>query len=341
MIKLRIYRVPDSLNAEQTVYMPYTIKSIRATGYRCLNEPDTQFWPSILVTCLIALVIVLNVIEVILNTVEGFSANFGESLIYITYGFALFFSVEYFLRVWVAADTPHEKSMSDWHKRWKYMLSSMGLVDLLSSLPLFIWVLLPTEEWADFRILKLIAMVRVLKLTRYSSSLSSLAQVYRENQHTLFAAVLVMMILMILAAAGIYVFERHVQPESFGSIPDSMWWAFVTLTTVGYGDVVPMTLGGKVFGAMVMVCGVGVAAMPAGIFASSFVQLVREQEKERRFQSRFKYKSANMAGKSLANELSHFHLSMSEQREVNYLMEEFGLSLEQAVGVVNHFRHAL
>lgn len=318
--------------------MPHSINSIRAIGYRCLNEPERQFWPSVLITCLIALVIVLNVIEVILSTVEGFAVAMGESLFYTSYFFALFFSLEFCLRVWAAADTPHEKRLSDWQKRWHYISSPMGLVDLLSSLPLLIWLLLPMDAWADLRILKLIAMVRVLKLTRYSSSLSTLAKVYRENQHTLFAAALVMLILMVLAAAGIYVFEHDIQPQGFGSIPDSMWWAFVTLTTVGYGDVVPMTLGGKVFGAVVMVCGVGIAAMPAGIFASSFVQLVREQEKERRFLSRVKHKSANIGGAGAAGELSHFHLSLSEQREVNYLMEEFGLTLEQSVGVITHFR---
>lgn len=314
--------------------------SLRLITYRCLNEPDTQFWPSILVTCLIGLVILLNVIEVILSTVDSYVLVMGDTLIYTAYLFATFFTLEFCIRVWAAAETPHEKQMSAWQKRWKYLFSAMGLVDMLSSLPLLIWLLLPGDEWADLRILKLIAMVRVLKLTRYSTSLSTLARVYRENQHTLFAAALVMLILMVLAAAGIYLFEHKIQPEGFGSIPQSMWWAFVTLTTVGYGDIVPLTTGGKIFGALVMVCGVGIAAMPAGIFASSFVQLVREQEKERRFMARFKNKPINPAALALPrNEHSHFHLSMSEQREVSYLMDEFGLTLEQAMSVVAHFRH--
>lgn len=224
------------------------------------------------------------------------------------------------------------------------MLSPMGLVDLLSSLPLLIWIFLPTEQFADFRILKLISMVRVFKLTRYSGSLSMLARVYSENQHTLFAAAFVMLILMVLSAAGIYVFERHVQPEDFGSIPSSMWWAFVTLTTVGYGDVTPLTVGGKVFGSVVMVCGVGIAAMPAGIFASSFVRLVREQEHERRLTNRFRRSAINTANKSSLREaeqhLSHLHMTKSEQNEVKYLVEEYRLTVEQAIGVVSHFRHS-
>ncbi len=312
----------------------------RSNLYKLLNEPDPEDIPSMVVALAIAFVIVLNVIEVILSTMKGFSASMGNLSIYASYAFAIFFAVEYFLRVWVAADTPGEKPLTAWQKRRAYVRSPMGLVDLLSSLPLLLWTLFLLDQYADFRILKLIALVRIFKLTRYSSSLTMLVQVFQDNKHTLLAAVLVMLIMMVLAASGIYLFERDLQPESFGSIPDSMWWAFVTLTTVGYGDVVPMTFGGRVFGIMVMVCGVGVAAMPAGIFASSFVQLMREQEKERRFLNRFKQKTLSAASLHTSADHHHFHMSMSEQREINYLMEEFGLTLDQAVGVISHFRHS-
>jgi voltage-gated potassium channel len=317
--------------------------SIRRKWFQCLNEPSASYWPSIFVTALITLVIVLNIIEVILSSMKDYTSLAGDGLVYISYGFALFFTFEYILRVWVAPEAIHERLTSNWQKRWHYMSSPMGIIDLLSSLPLLIWMFLPTDQFSDFRILKLISMIRVFKLTRYSSSLSMLARVYSENRHTLFAAALVMMILMILSAAGIYVFERSVQPDDFGSIPSSMWWAFVTLTTVGYGDVTPITLGGKIFGSVVMVCGVGIAAMPAGIFASSFVQLVREQEQERRQANRFRRSSINAANKSSMHENEHhslgLHMTKSEQNEVKYLIAEYNLTLEQAVGVVSHFRH--
>lgn len=318
--------------------------SKRLIWYRCLNEPTVRYWPSIFVTGLIALLIVLNILEIILSSMNEISTMMGDGLIYASYGFAIFFSTEYFLRIWTAAEETHEQNVSVWRKRWLYIRSPMGLVDALSSLPLLIWLLFPVEQLSDIRILKLISMVRVLKLTRYSSSLSLLAKVYRENQRTLLAAGLVMMILMVLSAAGIYVFERDVQPENFGSIPHSMWWAFVTLTTVGYGDVTPITVGGKIFGSVVMVCGVGIAAMPAGIFASSFVQLIREQEKERNFRARFKRSKFNPSIKANMHEQEphylHSHMTQSEQREVTFLIEEYGLSLAQAVGIVSHFRHS-
>lgn len=313
--------------------------SVRSRCYKLLNEPDPEHLPSVVVACLIAFIIILNVAELILSTMKGVYEGNSSLAIYAGYGFTLFFTLEYFLRVWVAADSPSENKSSAWQKRRAYMLSPIGLVDFLSSLPLLIWAFFLLEEYADFRIIKLIALVRIFKLTRYSSSMTMLVQVFNENKHTLFAAVMVMCIMMILAASGIYLFERELQPDSFGSIPASMWWAFVTLTTVGYGDVVPITLGGRIFGVIVMVCGVGVAAMPAGIFASSFVQLAREQEKQRRFLGRIKHKLS--PGGPLSSSLRdhhHTYMSLSEQREVNYLMEEFGLSLDQAVGVVSHFR---
>jgi voltage-gated potassium channel len=314
--------------------------SIRTKLHRCLNEPSASYWPSIFVTGLIAILIVLNILEIIFSSMNDFSVFMGKWVVYASYAFAVFFTIEYFLRVWVAAETPNEKLKGEWKRRWKYIKSPMGLVDLFSSLPLIIWLFLPTEQFADFRILKLISMVRVLKLTRYSSSLNMLFRVFLENRQTLFAAALVMMILMIISSAGIYMFERNVQPEDFGSIPSSMWWAFVTLTTVGYGDVTPITLGGKIFGSIVMVCGVGIAAMPAGIFASSFIGLVKEQERESRIKDRFRRSTITAPSYDTDHHMLHLHMTMSEQREVNYLVEEHGLKLEQAVGVVSHFRHS-
>lgn len=315
--------------------------SARAFWYRCLNEPSADFFPSLFVTVFLSLVILLNILEVVLGSLPGYKQVMGEWLVIANLGFATVFIVEYLFRYWVAADTPHEKVLSNARKRWLYMRSPMGLIDLFSFLPLLVLLLLPGDAFGDLRMLKLISMVRILKLTRYSASLLMLARVYRENKNTLLAAGLVMMILMFIAATGIYIFEKNAQPIAFGSIPACMWWAFVTLTTVGYGDITPITVGGKMFGSVVMVCGVGIAAMPAGIFASSFVQLVREQEHERRRKLRIRRGQLELGpGKDKDSEPSlHLSMSQSEQREVAYLVSEYGLTLDQATGVVSHFRH--
>jgi len=319
--------------------------TLRQRWYLYLNEPTSGQTFSLLLNVFLALVIIVNIVEVVLSSVSSIAREMGSWSLLANYAFALVFGLEYVTRVWVAAETPHENNAGPWHRRAGYMLSSMGLIDLLSFLPVVLWILLPNELFEDFRVLKVISMVRVLKLTRYSASLAILSRVYRENRNILLAAGLIMLILTFMAATGIYLFERRVQPEAFGSIPSAMWWALVTLTTVGYGDLTPLTLGGKLFGAIVMVCGVGIAAMPAGIFASSFVQLIREQERERRRKRREAAhkrrlrKAAQLPDEQHSAIVLQVEMSRSEQREVDYLIEEFGLTLDQAVGVVMHFRH--
>jgi len=312
----------------------------RSLWYSYLNEPSTDNTWSMFVTIFLFLAILLNILEVVFGSVAEFAVHMDSWVLLANYTFVTIFSLEYAARLWVAADSPHEQLISEWGKRWLYIRSPMGLIDLFSFLPLVLWVILPNESLGDFRILKLIATVRILKLTRYSASLLMLARVYRENRNTLLAAGLVMMILMFIAATGIFIFERAAQPIAFGSIPACMWWAFVTLTTVGYGDITPITVGGKVFGAVVMVCGVGIAAMPAGIFASSFVQLVREQEHERRRKRRMRAGKIVVEGgdNDSVESLHNLDMSQSEQREVAYLVAEYSLSLKQAVGVVMHYR---
>lgn len=300
---------------------------MRSLIYECLNEPDKRQPITIVVSVFLVLAIVLNIIQVVLVSDAEFAlwmANWHKLSVAT---FTFIFGLEYLMRVWSAVETPHDVEQSAWKKRFAYILSPMGIIDLLSFLPALLWLLLPEQFATDLRMLKLISMVRILKLTRYSASLSMLSKVLTDNKHTLVASAMVMLILMLVSATGIYVFEHKIQPDHFGSIPASMWWSVVTLTTVGYGDVIPLSFAGKAFGALVMVCGVGIAAMPAGIFASSFVQLVREQEHERK-------RHINHNDKSVLQ----VALSASEEREIDYLMKEYGLSLDQALGVVKHFR---
>ncbi|MFT6122418.1 MAG: voltage-gated potassium channel [Oleiphilaceae bacterium] len=313
----------------------------RSLWYNYLNEPSTNNYWSMVITVFLSVAIVLNIVEVVLGSVAGISVYMADWVLLANYIFATIFGLEYGARLWAAAESPHEKPLGHMRKRWLYVISPMGLIDLLSFLPIILWLILPNDILGDLRILKLISMVRILKLTRYSASLLMLARVYRENKNTLLAAALVMMILMFISATGIYIFERDAQPDAFGSIPASMWWAFVTLTTVGYGDITPITVGGKIFGSVVMVCGVGIAAMPAGIFASSFVQLIREQEHERRIKynkRKRQVQSSKVNSSQGSGELHHQDMSPSEQREVAYLVDEYNLSLNQAVGVVMHYR---
>lgn len=187
------------------------------------------------------------------------------------------FTIEYILRVWSSSEL---KQYSSFRGKIKYMLTPMAIIDLLAVLPVWFGLIV----YRDFMILRGLRLVRVFKLTRYSRSMSLLISVLKQESPNIFAAFFVLGILIIIAATGIHLVEGNAQPEAFGTIPKSIWWATVTLTTVGYGDVVPLTTAGKLFGIVILMSGIGMAALPAGILASGFTKEInfrREQYKNK------------------------------------------------------------
>ena len=181
--------------------------------------------------------------------------------------FFLLFSIEYILRVYIE---PRKRD---------FIFSFYGIIDLLAILPSLF--LLP--GFRILRILRFLRIFRIFKATRFILAVDRLAEALREIRRELLALAILSLMLVYLAACGIHYFEREAQPEDFGSIFDSMWWAIVTLTTVGYGDVFPKTPGGKIFTALVTLVGVGLIAIPSGLLASALTEarVEREQIAER------------------------------------------------------------
>jgi len=305
----------------------------RPQWYEYLNEPSQKSVIAWLIYLAVASVVVINMTEVVLISLDEEEGVQRQERNLVFFLFTSVFLADYLMRIWVAAEAPIEHGKTVLQKRINYMCSPMGIIDLLSFAPAFVLLFVPDNSAHDFSFLKLMTTIRILKLTRYSSSLTILAAVYRENFPTLLAATVIMIILSFTAATGVYIFERALQPDAFGSIPHAMWWALVTLTTVGYGDIVPMTLGGKLFGSLVMIAGVGIAAIPAGVFASSFVRLIRERDRERRVSQHRKSLSEDMT-----KSLKGIDLTGPEKREVEFLIHEYGLTLDQATNVVEHYR---
>lgn len=151
------------------------------------------------------------------------------------------------------------------------MVSFHAIVDIIAILPFYL-IMFGATGTVDLRFLRAVRLLRVLKLTRYSAALNMVFTTFRDNGRALAAAFLILLTVMLLAATGMYYFERESQPVDFGSIPAAMWWAFATLTTVGYGDVTPITVGGKIFGALITVVGIGMVALPTSILASGYSQ---------------------------------------------------------------------
>jgi voltage-gated potassium channel len=176
------------------------------------------------------------------------------------------FTIEYALRVWVAPQNPDYAGLSPWSARWRHMRSPVALIDLAAILPAYLSMFVAM----DLRVLRLLRLLRLMKLTHYFSGLNVFFTVLRKEARTLLSAVFTIAMLVVVAASLMYTLEHDAQPEAFGSIPSAIWWAVVTMTTVGYGDVTPITGIGRVIAAIIMLLGVGIVALPAGMLAARF-----------------------------------------------------------------------
>ena len=248
--------------------------SIRARVYEILEPSSRHDLTGRLVDTALIVLIVLNVLAVVFESVDSVWSAYGSWLL----GFELFsvvvFSFEYLARLWAAPERAHRTEAGHRWPRLKFMTSPMALVDLAAVLPFYLTAA-GLFAGVDMRILRALRLIRVFKLTRYSRAANLLVTVLKENAGNFGVVFALLVVVMLIAASGIHVFERQVQPQAFGNIPASMWWAFATLTTVGYGDVTPITVGGKVFGALITVVSVGIVALPAGLLASSFSERLR------------------------------------------------------------------
>lgn len=212
--------------------------------------------------------VLTNVAAFMLSTVKSIEANYGDELEIFEIFSVLIFTVEYVLRIWSAAEFPFSREEASWKTRLKYAARPLQIIDLLVILPFYLSFLFAI----DLRMLRILRLFRLLKLARYSPAMQALVSVVSNERRALFGALLLMVCLLLFASTGIYFVEHKAQPDAFGSVPQAMWWAVATLTTVGYGDVTPITIAGKLFGGLVMIFGLGMFALPIGIMATGFSQ---------------------------------------------------------------------
>jgi voltage-gated potassium channel len=218
------------------------------------------------VNAFIIALIFLNAIAFAAETVDHLAAQYGRYFDAFNVFSVIIFTIEYVLRVWSAVDIPMLSRLPRWRARLRFALRPIMLIDLFAFLPFYLQWFIPL----DLRVLRVLRLFRLLKLARYSPALQTLGRVLADEYRALLSALLVMLILLLFASTLIYFIERDVQPEKFGSVPAAAWWAISTLTTVGYGDVVPVTPLGKILGGFVMLLGVGMFALPIAIIATGF-----------------------------------------------------------------------
>ena len=251
-------------------------KELRERLYRFLepSPPDENWWEKSFDGFILAM-IVFSAGAVILRTMQTLPESFSSLLV----GFQVFatgvFTVEYLLRVYSC--TADESYSHPVWGRIKFILTPMAIVDLVAIVP-YVLVSLVASEANEAAAALMLRMLRLLKLFRYSHSLTVFARVLRQKADQLIAAFFVTGVLLVFSSSLVYFAERGAQPEAFPSIPATMWWGIVTLTTVGYGDISPVTPLGQLFGAITAVVGIGIVALPSGILASGFIEEFAQEE---------------------------------------------------------------
>ena len=251
-----------------------TIGEFRRRLYEILEHGTIGDRTGLIVGRLIVTLIVINLVSVTLESVPAYHVRYGPLFTAVEWLSLIIFSIEYALRVWVAAEhTPHA-DLSAIKARWAFIRSPFGLIDLLAVLPFWFALFIP----ADLRVLLVFRIVRFLKLARYSPAMRSLLDAVYGERRALFGCFVILIGAALLAASIMHLVERHAQPDKFGTIPDAMWWAIVTLATIGYGDVVPVTLLGRVVASVTIFFGMIMVALPIGIVATSFADEVHRRD---------------------------------------------------------------
>lgn len=230
--------------------------------------------------CIIAL-IVINVVLVIADTfnlpstVSAVSSAIEDISIII-------FTIEYILRLWTSdLLLPEIRPII---ARLRYAFSFLAIIDLLSILPFYIPFVFPVDLRV-LRALRIIRLFRVFKFNRYTTALSSIWDVFKRKKHQLVSSISVVLLLMVISSVIMYSVESEAQPDAFGNAFSALWWAVATLTTVGYGDIYPITVIGKILSAIIALLGIGLVAVPTGIISSGFIEKIDDPESDHNHKS--------------------------------------------------------
>ena len=221
----------------------------------------------------IIVLIILNVIAVILETVQSIHDAYREFFRIFDLVSVVIFTIEYVLRVWSCNHDPRYKHT--FFGRLKYMVSTDALIDLLAILPFYVHVFVGLDLRV-LRILRLLRFLRLFRLTAYMKSAKMIKNVFVKRASELKLSLILIIFLIIIASSLLYFAEHNAQPTVFSSIPASFWWAIVTVTSIGYGDMVPITLMGKLLTGLITISGLAIFALPAGIITAGFLEEIRK-----------------------------------------------------------------
>ncbi len=249
---------------------------IKYRVYDILVETDDDETIDRVVAVFLILLIIVNAAAVVLETVDHLNARYSSIFYAIEIVSITVFTVEYLLRLWIAPLDP-QYAKPFWG-RVRYAFSMLALIDLLAILPAFL-PLIFTFDLRIIRFLRIFRLFRLFKLSGYVRSLNSLEDVVRSKKEELLVTVAMLGILLLFASSLMYLVETDAQPDKFPDIPSAMWWGIATITTVGYGDVFPVTPLGKLLGGCIAFLGLGMFALPTGILAGGFADEINKRHK--------------------------------------------------------------
>ncbi|ACL15560.1 potassium channel family protein [Methanosphaerula palustris] len=227
-----------------------------------------------IVTIGLIILIITNVIAVILQTEPGIGTEYATFFNVFEVFSVGIFTIEYLLRLWsITVDLRYREPVRG---RLRFMVTPFALIDVLAVLPFYVPFFLPVDL-RTLRLFRLLRVLRLFKTGRYSQAFDIFIRVFRNKQAELLVTVAVALVLLIISSSLMYSVEHDVQPDKFPSIIGTMWWAMATLTTIGYGDVTPITPLGKLLSGCIAVLGIALFGLPAGIFASGFMEEIQRK----------------------------------------------------------------
>ena len=276
-------------------------------------------WASKACDYFIAALVILNILAVTLESVSDFPVNYARQFYFVESFSVVIFSVEYLMRVWASAAKHDAGGRILGSVRLGYIFSFSGLIDLVSILPFYLQALFPG---LDLRVLRTLRLLRIFKLSNYNTAIEDLFSAIYEERKSFFAAFYLLVIAFVLTSSLIYFAEHRAQPDKFSSIPDAMYWSLITLTTVGYGDVSPVTWIGKVISVITALMGVSVVALITGIIANAFSNQIARRKL--------------IFEDQIREAMEDGVVDAIETRSLEELRKEFGLSKQQADALMRH-----
>lgn len=253
------------------------LEKLKIRVYDILVETDDNETVDRVIAVFLMLLILINALTVVLETVDDLNRRYGSIFYAIEVVSIAIFTVEYFLRLWVAPLDP--RYAAPFRGRIRYAFSLMAIVDLLAVLPAFL-PLIFTVDMRIVRFLRIFRLFRLFKMSRYVDSLNTLDDVVRSKREELLVTLVMIGMLLLFSSSLMYFVETEAQPDKFPDIPSAMWWGVATLTTVGYGDVFPVTPLGRLLGGFIALLGIGMFALPTGILASGFAEEIKKRQKK-------------------------------------------------------------